>query len=258
MAISPRLSLARRTAGELRRREGRNLVAVGVYGSVARGTDRDFSDIDLCVVVRRKRAWIQPMFRDGVLVTPSQMSRREARDEVTGSGPWLCEKLGGWRSMRPLHDPVRFLARLVARAHRPTAAQFRSSARKDLIAMYEDYGKVLNAVAAGDAEDAREMSLWFTGVAGSALLDVERRAILSDHDMVREIRRSGAVGRDLIRLRYRSLSVRETGRLAARIWTGLVNGAVEQGVRLPPELTRSARGGPSRGRSAPSRSRGAE
>ncbi len=72
--------LARRIAADIRKREGGNLVAVGVYGSVARGVDREFSDLDLYVVVRRKRARIGPAFREGVLVTMSSTRpRRRAR-----------------------------------------------------------------------------------------------------------------------------------------------------------------------------------
>ncbi len=251
------MALARRIAGELREREGRNLIAIGVYGSVARGRDREHSDIDLYVLVRRKRAWMGHVLRDGYLVTISQHTPEEGRAEVTGPGPWLCEKLGGWRSMRPLDDPSRLLARLTARAGRPTAAQFHGAARKDLVEVFEDYGKVLNAVAAGDALDAREMSLWFTGGAASALLDIEGRTIGTDHEIAPEVRRSGATGREILRLRYATLSLRETERLARRIWADLIARAGRSGVRVPPGLTRaSGRCGPSRGQSGPSRSRG--
>lgn len=236
-----RWAVAKTIARELREREGTNLVAVGVYGSVARGEDREFSDLDLFVVLRRKRSWIRPMFREGVYVTPSVHTPAEAREEATGSGPWLCEKLGGWYSMRPLFDPRRFLSKVATRARHPTAAQFRGSARNDLISTYEDYGKVLNAVAAEDADDVREMSVWFTGGAGGALLDIEGRAMRTDHEMTAVVRSYGGIGRDILRLRYTTLPPREAGRLARRIWRGLVERAIERGVSLPPEVTRFAR-----------------
>ena len=251
-----RMRLARTIARELRETERSNLVAVGVYGSVARGKDREFSDLDLFIILRKKRSWIRPGFREGTLVTPSVHTPAEAREEVTGSGPWLCEKLGGWRSMKPLYDPRRVLANLIAKARRPAPSQFRRSAREDLIATYEDYGKVLNAAEAGDADDAREMSLWFTGGAGGALLDIGGRAIRTDHQMTAEVRRCGALGRDMLRLRYTTWSPKETGRLARRIWKGLVQRAIDRGVRLPPEIKRSARGGPSRDPRGPLRGRG--
>jgi len=45
MVASRRLELAEILAAELRRQEGRNLVAVGVYGSVARDEERAHSGV---------------------------------------------------------------------------------------------------------------------------------------------------------------------------------------------------------------------
>src|SRR5437867_545926 len=153
-----RWSVARAIARELRDREGSNLVAVGVFGSVARGEDRAFSDLDLLVITRRRRARIHHTIRDGILVTVHQLTPAEARVEVL-QGPWLNDALGGWRSTLALHDPTRIIGRLRDLARRPTAAQFRRSAARALIETLEDYGKLRNAIEAGDLEEAREMSL---------------------------------------------------------------------------------------------------
>ena len=78
-----RMRLAKAIARELRQRERSNLVAFGVFGSVARGEDRTFSDLDLLVVTRRRRRGIRHEIRDGVLVTVHQVTPAEARREVT-------------------------------------------------------------------------------------------------------------------------------------------------------------------------------
>src|SRR5467141_601834 len=101
MAVSRHVHLAATIAAELHQREGRNLVAVGLYGSVARGEEREYSDIDLLVVVHRKRTWIRHTFRDGILVTILQQTPEEAHDEVTGSHPGLNDALGGWSRSDP-------------------------------------------------------------------------------------------------------------------------------------------------------------
>src|SRR5712692_2560192 len=163
--VRKRLELAKTMAAELRRREGKNLVAVGVYGSVARGEERRHSDVDLLVVVRRKRRWIQHRIQDGILVTVLQQTPAEARDEVTGSHPGMNAALGGWRSMRPLFDPTGLLGRLRSQAHRPTVRQARGAARLHFLETYEDLGKLWNAIEAGDADEAREMAIWFSGAA---------------------------------------------------------------------------------------------
>src|SRR5438552_5871555 len=176
MATSRRLELAKTLAGQLRTREGRNLVAVGVYGSVARGEDRAHSDVDVLVVLRRKRAAIRHFVRDGILITILQQTPQEARAEVTGSRGDLNAVLGGWRSLRPLYDPSGLLRKLIKRARDPTEAQFREAARRALIETYEDLGKVRNAVDVGDEQESREMAVWYAGAAAGALLDLHRHA----------------------------------------------------------------------------------
>src|SRR3990170_2064711 len=89
MGRSPRFSIAMDAARELRRREGRNLVAAP-----------------------RNRRGTRPRILRGPLLAVHQLTPAEAREEVAGSGPWLNDALGGWRSMRALHDPTRLIARL--------------------------------------------------------------------------------------------------------------------------------------------------
>src|SRR5213593_3273010 len=148
MATSRRLELAKTLAGQLRTREGRNLMAVGVYGSVARGEDRAHSDVDVLVVLRRKRAAIRHFVRDGILITILQQTPQEARAEVTGSRGDLNAALGGWTSLQSLHDPTGLLRRLRTRARHPTVRQFQEASRWALLEAYEDVGKLWNAVEA--------------------------------------------------------------------------------------------------------------
>jgi predicted nucleotidyltransferase len=258
-----RLALARKIARDLREREGSNLVAVGVFGSTARGEDRAHSDLDLLVITRRRRKGIRHRVHDGVLVTVLQLTPAQAREEVT-EGPWLNGPLSGWRDARAVYDPVGLIRRVRALASHPTAARFQESARRDLIETFEDYGKIRNAIAAEDVEEAREMALWFSGAAAGTLLDVERRVPRVHRRYFMEARRIGLVGKAIWRLRYDARTLAEMGRLSEDIWAGLLARARKRGVRVPElgeppraRLTRSARGGPSRGRRGPSRSPGA-
>lgn len=227
---SPRLGLARRTAVILEGRLGRDLLATGVTGSVARGTDRRHSDVDLVFLVRRRVAWPRFQVREGSLVTFLQETREEAWGEVCGAHLGLPEALAGWRSMCPLYDPTGLLRRLIARARRTTPAQFRGAARLEILGAFEDLGKIRNAVDARDPGAAREFAIWYTGGAALALLDLRRRVPASDGSIFAETAGLGPLGRGLCRLRYGPLSVSETAELAERTWAGLLREARRQGI----------------------------
>lgn len=232
MSAFSRLDLAASLARGLQAKEGRNLVAVAVYGSVAQGTEREHSDLDVLLVVREKRRRPWAILEGGVLVTLKQMTMEEAADEAAGAHENLPEALSGWRSMRPLYDPHGFVARLIRRARKPGARQFRESARLALLATFEDYGKLLNAVADGDREEAREMAIWFTNGAMTILFCLQRRVPASGHRLFADMRRSEALGKRICALRYGNHGLRETGRLARGIWGDLLRKARAQRIAI--------------------------
>ena len=233
MATSRRFELAKLIAARLRLREGRNLVAVGLYGSVARGEDRAHSDVDLLVVVREKRLTIRHLVRTGILVTILQQTPAEARAEVMGSRADLNGALGGWQSMRPLYDPSGLLRRLKTKAKHPSREQFRQAARRAFLETYEDLGKLRNAVDANDGDEAREMAIWYSGGAMGLLFDLNCHVLRTGRRAFIEIRRYGAVGKAIRRLRYETLSPRETRRLAEFTWAELLARARKQRISLP-------------------------
>jgi hypothetical protein len=214
-------------------REKANLAGFGVFGSVPRGDARRFSDLDVLFVVKRRKARTRPEVVRGVLVTYHHLTVAEAREEVSGSGPWLNDALGGWRSLKPLYDPTGLLRRLKRRAARPKAAQFDESARRDLLETYEDLGKLRNAMANWDREEAREMALWFTGAAAGSLLDLERHVTSTGRRMFIEARRLGTAGQAIWRLRYEDLPLPRMSVLADRIWRELLARARDRRIAIP-------------------------
>lgn len=143
--------------------------------------------------------------------------------------------------MRPLFDPSGLLRRLRSRAYRPTAQQARGAARLHFLETYEDLGKLRNAVEAGDADEAREVAIWFSGAAMGTLFDIESHILKTGRRAFVEIRRYGKLGEAIRQLRYDAISLSETQRLSEFVWTKLLDRATANGVRLPPSL-RDSRG----------------
>jgi kanamycin nucleotidyltransferase len=233
MTITSRLELAGTVTAQLRRLEGRNLLAVGLYGSVARGEDRAHSDIDLVLVVRSGKTGLRMLMRNGVLVSLLRLTPDEAVEEVRGYAWNLPEALSGWQSVRPLYDPTGLLRRLRDRSLRPTAHQFRETARRGFLGTFEDYGKLLNALEAGDTEEAREMAIWFTQGAAMISLCMERRTVSTGRRVFAELPDQRGSGNAIRRLRYETLSIEETTRLARSVWASLLRRARAQQIVLP-------------------------
>lgn len=230
MVESPRLILTRNILDELKVREARNLVAFGVFGSVARGQDRRHSDLDLLVVLRRKRGTPRVELRQGVLVTYLRLTPDEARAEVYSAEPDLSGRLEGWRSLRPLYDPDGFLRRLRARARRPPMSQFREAAHRGLLGAYEDLGKLRNAAEAKDSDEMREMAILFSGTAADALFSLERFVSPIHRREFVDVRRFGRTGRSICALRYGNVSIAQRWKLAESVWKSLTRRARRQGI----------------------------
>jgi hypothetical protein len=98
---------------------------------------------------------------------------------------------------------------------------------------YEDLGKLWNAVEAGDADEAREMAIWFSGAAMGTLFDLESHILKTGRRAFVEIRRFGKLGEAVRRLRYDSLTLSETRRLSEFVWANLLDRAESKRVPLP-------------------------
>ncbi len=231
-----RPSVAERYVGRVRQREKRNLVAAGLYGSVATADDRRHSDIDLILVVRQPRNYPPISVSENCLVSVGQATPEEVRKEAAGS-PWnLPEALSGWRSMRILHDPSGILRRAVAQSKRPSDRMFRRAALENLLEGYESLGKLRKAARAEDLDETREMAIWLSGNAMMAFLCLERHVVATGRRLLAETRVLGPLGARIHRLRTESHDVKGTKRLANAVWVSLLARARRAGIRLPKGL----------------------
>src|SRR2546422_6299185 len=247
MVPSRRLEIAESLVAQYRKRYGRSLVGMGVFGSVGRGDDRTGSDIDMLVVTREMAqrnssgSVEHPKSRiiDGIAVTFLQWTTKQAREEVMGSRKDLNGALAGWRSLRPLYDPENFLAMLRRRSFHPTPAQWRGATRQALLETFEDLGKLRNAVESEDLDELREMVIWYTDGAMGCLFDLERFVLSTGRRAFIEALRFGSTGRAIRQLRYGNESPGVASRLAETIWSDLIRRARRKGIRMPPLLSRA-------------------
>jgi predicted nucleotidyltransferase len=111
---NPRWAIAEQVAERARLRFPADVLAVGVYGSLAHGDDTDASDVDLIVVTYRPGAGPRPVTRrvDGHLVDLGVIGAddymRHARTLST-SWPLAADR---YLATKPLSDPTSWLDRL--------------------------------------------------------------------------------------------------------------------------------------------------
>jgi len=145
-----RLALAREIAARALTRFP-NIVAVGAYGSIARGEDGPFSDIEMhCVVeggAEQDFGWICDGWRAEVNLRGRSAILREAGDV----GVWWSVSHGNYLRVLPLHDPSGFFP-VLAETVRSTPASKFDNAISTLIGgeIYGAVAKIRNWCARGE------------------------------------------------------------------------------------------------------------
>ncbi len=145
-----RLALAREIAARAVTRFP-SIVAVGAYGSLARGEDGPFSDIEMHCVVEGEAEQDFEWVCDGWKVEVNLRGRSAILRETGDVGEQWAVSHGNYLRVLPLHDPSGFF-QVLADTVRGTPASKFDDAMSALIVgeIYEAVGKVRNWRAGGE------------------------------------------------------------------------------------------------------------
>lgn len=145
------LAIAERLAADLAPRS----LGIGLFGSVAHGTDHPHSDIDLILAVDTG-AGTEVKQVEGRMVTLTRKSPADLEGAFTR--PWeAVTAVGAWRGARILHDTDGLMARLQARAATWAWGQIDGVdlwAARELVGLAEEVHKVHGMLATGRARAA--------------------------------------------------------------------------------------------------------
>jgi kanamycin nucleotidyltransferase len=146
-----RLEVAREITARIQHHYGDNVLAVGIYGSLARGTDGPYSDIEMHCVLRGNGVdecyeWSAGAWKAEVDVYSEDVALQWA-SEVDGD--WSLTH-GAWIEVLVMCDPTGFFCRLRDVALSQPDHVFQQVIRDVIVGeLYERIGKVRNAQAAG-------------------------------------------------------------------------------------------------------------
>jgi len=127
---------------------GDSIIAVGLYGSTARGVDRDFSDVEMFCVLRnpgydRRLEWICGGVKAEIELFGEDVIRRKSAelDDV-----WPVTH-AAFANPKPIRGAPAFFAELRRLVYDHTEAQFHDAIRGIIVGeLYEGLGKVRNAM----------------------------------------------------------------------------------------------------------------
>jgi len=216
-------------------RSREDLVAIVLFGSVARGEDRSDSDVDVCVITKRGVSRQEEYFVLGgtlfCVYTKSAIGVRHEMLDIAGDAT-----RHGFTDGVALYDPTSWFARLRSEVANLPPSHFRESATKTLHHMYEYVCKARNAWRSGDSGNV----YYATGVVGYEarvlVALVNRRHYRSENTMAGEWREFPDLPPDFQRhvapLLGGSASAAVRYRAAMALWTTTRRWAARRGVSL--------------------------
>lgn len=108
-----RWTACRTVSDRLLKKYAHDVIATAVTGSVGRGDDAEFSDIDFSVLVRKKsRLHSHRFVLKGCLFSVAASTERDRLEELTRPNHALPLVVGSLKSMRAIHDPSGSFRRL--------------------------------------------------------------------------------------------------------------------------------------------------
>lgn len=243
----------RKLAAEVARRilrDRRDVLAIGVCGSVARGEAGPGSDLDMQVIVRTGPGKHTSVVLGRTFISLSFRPLREVERDFTQASAYLAHQRGGLQ-VRVVHDPLGLFPKLRAKATRLPGTVWDESARDALAEMSEYMGKLRNARARRDHANL-VYAAWIVGVHAINLVgNMNRRDYASENTMWSEWRDFPSLPprfgeRVDVACGFRRASDRQLAATTEALWASCRRWATARGIRL--RTIRSLRSLPISGR----------
>lgn len=147
-----RFHLAEQVAHRILARYGEQVLAIGVYGSLARGSDQLYSDIEMkCVLNTCEESYSHEWIENGCKVEVNFESEDVILTEAaTVEEDWAITH-GAYFDLKPLYGSHDFLIKLQNALRSPAQEAFVAAIREIIVGnIYEDIGKLRNACLVGN------------------------------------------------------------------------------------------------------------
>ena len=239
-----RLATCYEIADRLQEVYGEQIIAIGVYGSVSRGTDGPYSDIEMFCVLKDADDEVDFSYEWSSGPWKAEVNVRSAsvvlNDAATVEGDWPLTH-GPFFSPLSLYDPDGFFSKLKEAAHSPSSVDFSNSINEVLVGeMYEFIGKLRNANRTGTQSYLPYLAMQFAKY-GAMLIGLHNRKLYSTG--ARVLPESLELperpdGYDAVANMVMSGQLSEPDRIidaCEQFWNGLVSWTAEYGYKIHSE-----------------------
>jgi kanamycin nucleotidyltransferase len=150
MTHEERIEIAREVASRILEKYGERVFAIAIYGSVAKGEDREHSDLDMWVATDEPVEDVRFFVYKGIPVSvnwDTAEGRIKAASRVTPAWPIDADEL---RSYLVLFERGDFVSQLREATNNLREEEFKIATRLSMVRLQETMGKLRNAFEAGD------------------------------------------------------------------------------------------------------------
>jgi len=161
-----RMELAQFLTKRLVKAYGKDVLFIGVYGSVARNEDKEFSDLELIVITKKKIPTWLFIYKDIVVLIHSVTYKDAIKSLRSPDDPWWF----GWVSCilyaKKLYGSNELLEKFREVVYSISSEAYKQAASNRLIWMLEFLNQVKNAYFEKDVYGAITSSLYLRNAAG--------------------------------------------------------------------------------------------
>lgn len=235
--IAAKLKIVERIVHELRVQLGSDLRAVGLSGSVARGTAEEYSDIDFLVILKQPHPEL-PLFQiiENTYCSLLYETRDSINEQLKTPNHELPEILGGLTKLLPLYDPGKILPKIEEKANKVPEKLFRKCAELALIHSYEDFCRTKNAYLREDEIVLKDNVLNVTISAANIVAALNNAHFDSDREIFKAHKRLRKLPKGFNRiedLRYGDLHGKKLFEEIIDFYVNLVDFCLKEGIKFP-------------------------
>ena len=233
------MATAQRIFERVMEMHGDDVLAVGLYGSMARNTDGPFSDVEVLCVLRSAGVDDNAEWSAGGWKAEVNFRGRDVVWDRAGEldGEWSVSH-GKYIDMQPLHDPENVFEQLKARVFAHADNEFKECMREVIVGdMYELVGKWRNQQAANRFEYVPAMAFklaeecaWVIGLANRHLYTTG--AAMFVESLAQPDRPAGYDALCNVVMRGELSNVQQVIEMCEACWAGVVAWAESKNIEL--------------------------